>query len=88
MDKIIVQQYGESRICTNGFLTERISLERGVRQDCPLSPLLYILFAERLAISIRNESDIQGYKLPNGKEVKLKIYADDMSAYVRDIQYT
>ena len=74
-----------SRVCTNGFLTDKIYLERGVRQGCPLSPLLYIIFAECLATSLRKDKDIKGFLLPNGKETKLKSYADDMSSFVRDI---
>ena len=41
------------RIILNNWLTERISLERGVRQGDPLSPLLYVLSIEVLANLIR-----------------------------------
>ena len=42
-----------SRIICNGRLTDPIFLERGVRQGCPLSPLLYVLVSEVLSTQIR-----------------------------------
>ena len=38
----------ESKVKVNGFLSESIRLQRGVRQGDPLSPLLYALVAEVL----------------------------------------
>ena len=35
-----------SRIIVNGNLLAPVFLERGVRQACPLSPLLYVLVSE------------------------------------------
>ena len=37
-----------SRVIVNGFATEPFPVSRGVRQGCPLSPLLYVLVAESL----------------------------------------
>ena len=37
----------------NGYFSEKISLERGVRQGCPLSSMLYVLVIEVLAIQLR-----------------------------------
>ena len=36
------------KIVLNDWLTDKIPLERGVRQDNPLAPLLYVLCVEFL----------------------------------------
>ena len=52
------------------------SLSRGVRQGCPLSPYLFILCAEVLGNSVRNDTRIQGIKVLD-TECKISQYADD-----------
>ncbi|KAJ8335374.1 hypothetical protein SKAU_G00387160 [Synaphobranchus kaupii] len=68
-----------SRVNMNGHLSALVLQEAGVRQGCPLSPLLYVLFLEPLAAVIRGEGDIKGLAVPGGggREVKLAQYADD-----------
>ena len=52
-------------------------LRSGTRQGCPLSPLLFHIVLEVLAIAIREEKEIKGIQI--GKEdVKLSLFADDM----------
>ena len=52
------------RIILNNRLTERISPERGVRLEDPLSPLLYVLHIGVLANLIRGSPRIKGFLLP------------------------
>ena len=52
------------------------SLSGGVRQGCPLSPYLFILCAEVLGNSVRNDTRIQGIKVLD-TQCKLSQYADD-----------
>ena len=59
-----------SCIINNGFASESFTLERGVRQGCPLSGLLFILAAELLSCSIRANDHINGIRVLN-KEIKL-----------------
>ena len=73
-----------SAIKCNGFVSEFFNLERGVRQGCPLSPLLYCIVAEVMAEAIRNEPKISGIKLPNNSYAKITQYADDTTLFVSD----
>ena len=67
----------------NGFSTGPFSLGRGVRQGDPLSPYLFIIALEVLAIRIRNDDTIQGFKFDE-ENVKLNLFADDMTCFLSD----
>jgi len=67
----------------NGFATPFFSLERGVRQGCPLSGILFVLDVELLASAIRSDKSITGLSL-NSKEFKLSQYADDTTCLVEN----
>ena len=45
-------------------------LKSGIRQGCPLSPLLFNIVLEVLAIAIREEKEIKGIQIGK-EEVKL-----------------
>ena len=68
----------ESCLIVNGHLSDWFSLSRGCRQGDPLSPYVFILCAEILAIMIRNDPKIKGITV-GSKESKLSQYADDTS---------
>ena len=72
-----------SSVADNGFFTPSFNVKRGVRQGDPLSPSLFIIVLELLAISIRNNRQIRGIKV-NGNEIKLVTFADDMTTFVCD----
>ncbi|KAK1802551.1 hypothetical protein P4O66_004203 [Electrophorus voltai] len=65
-------------------LGELVPQVSGVRQGCPLSPLLYELYIEPLAAAIRAHPEIDGLPLPGGggAVVKLAQYADDTTLFV------
>ncbi len=76
-----------SRVLVNGYTSSAFSITRGVRQGCPLSPLLYILVAETLACAIKKDANIDGYILSSGEVIKIFQYADDTSLSIRTLPY-
>ena len=65
-------------VLNNGWSSDPIHLQRGVRQGCPLSPLLYTIVAETLGTAIRKEPRIEGAAVPGtAKRSKISQYADD-----------
>ena len=68
----------ESCVIVNGHMSEWFSLQRGCRQGDALSPYLFILCAEILAILLGNNQGIKGINI-SGKEYLVSQYADDTS---------
>ena len=76
------------RIIVNGWLTDAVPLDRGVRQGDSLSPLLYILCVKALACSVKKCPEIEGFLLPGAKGTRYKVgqYADDTTSFVKSIR--
>ena len=67
----------------NGYTTAPFKIFRGVKQSDPLSPYLFIICLDILVSNIRLNKDIHGIMVGN-EEIKLQIFADDMTAFLRD----
>ena len=66
-----------ANIILNGEKLKAFPPKSGIRQGCPLSPLLFNIVLEVLATAIREEREIKG--IHTGKEeVKFSLFADDM----------
>ena len=72
----------QSYVINNGFLTERISMKRSIFQGCPISPYLFLLVIEIMALSIRQHDQIKGIPITN-QEVKISLFADDSGMFLR-----
>ena len=60
-----------------------LSGESGTRQGCPLSPLLFNIVLEVLAIAIREKKEIKEIQIGK-EEVKPLLFANDMILYIEN----
>ena len=71
----------------NGIISPSFRIERGVRQGCPLAPLLFLIIGEALHANVRfaqAQGRIQGVKIPRSEAQQLTLqFADDTSFTVR-----
>ena len=76
----------QSAVKNGGWLSNWFTTSRGVRQGCCVSPLLFVLVVELLAIKIRNRDDIKGVLRDSVLQDNLKLlqYANDMTLLLKD----
>ena len=67
----------------NGEKLKAFPLISGTRQGCLLSPLLFNIVFEVLAMAIREEKEMKGIQIRK-VEVKLLLLADDMIVYIEN----
>ena len=71
----------EAQRKVNGNMSQSFLVERGVRQGCPLSMILYIILAEVTIENIRQNKSIIGITVLQ-KEKKISAFADDTTLYI------
>ena len=80
MIKTLVNK-NKSCVQNGGWLSDWFDIERGIKQGCCVSPLLFILVVEIMAIKIRSEQSISGIRISSGKynsnPIKILQYCDD-----------
>ena len=74
----------QSCVINNGITSDYFTHERGVRQRDTLSPYLFIVAVETLAIAVRQNTTITGITIGKN-ETKLLQYADDTTAVLSDV---
>lgn len=67
----------------NGAISNSFDLERGTRQGCPISTVLFAIFIEALSQGIIQDTNITGVKIL-GQEHKISLFADDVLIYMSD----
>ena len=72
-----------SCVVNNGHASEFFKVTRGVRQGCPLSPLLFIICNEVMSNWIKGDNNVEGIMI-NHVEIKINMYADDTTFYVKN----
>ena len=70
-------------VTNNGYASQFFSIERGIRQGCPLSALLFLLVVESMADKIRSSTNIHGIDI-RGSKVVISQLADDTSLFLKD----
>ena len=68
-----------ARFLVNGELSEPVPVRSGIRQGCPLAPLLFLLVVELLGLAIHQAPSIRGIPVPGACGV-----AHTFSAFVDD----
>ena len=71
-----------ANIILNGEKLKAVTLRLGTRQGCPLSPLLFNIVLEVLAMTVREEKEIKRIQI--GKEVKLSLFVNDMILFIKN----
>uniref|UniRef100_A0A803TGJ8 Reverse transcriptase domain-containing protein n=1 Tax=Anolis carolinensis TaxID=28377 RepID=A0A803TGJ8_ANOCA len=78
-----IYDHQEANITINGTDTRSFKINKGTRQGCPLSPLLFILCLETLLNNIREDKTLTGTKIR--KEVyKVRAFADDLICIIEN----
>ena len=78
-----VKKPPQRRIFVNGYYSDKFSIKSGVAQGCPLSPLLFLIVAEALRISMTLEKGIKGIKVGHHR-YKISQFADDTTLLLRN----
>lgn len=66
-----------TKIKINNEYSDLFQLEKGTRQGCPLSPLLFALAMKPLAVMTRSKLDMQGFRRRTEEDRKA-LFADDV----------
>jgi hypothetical protein len=75
MVKILFQD-AKCSMSINGAETRKFSIQRGIRQGCPLAPYLFLFVGEALNVASKQEMELgalMGIQLANGRNTQLMV---------------
>ena len=81
----IIYKKPSTCVINNGYASKPIEINRGIRQGCPISALLFVLVAEVLSIQIRNDIDIKGIKIRD-TTITISQMADDTTLFLSNLE--
>uniref|UniRef100_A0A803TFB5 Reverse transcriptase domain-containing protein n=1 Tax=Anolis carolinensis TaxID=28377 RepID=A0A803TFB5_ANOCA len=81
IDKLYESQC--ARLLINGQSSKEVKIEKGTRQGCPLSPLIFIFALEVLLRNINSDKDLKGTRIKQ-KDYKLRAFADDVICIIEE----
>ena len=69
----------KSTLVLDGWESAAFPITRGVRQGCPLSPVLFVLSIEPFLCALEADSRVRGLALPGSSVVNVTAFADDIT---------
>ncbi|GBG88697.1 hypothetical protein CBR_g48226 [Chara braunii] len=76
----------EATVHINGFRWHPMTAIRSVRQGCPLSSALYVLYVEHLHEMLREDTQIRGLPLLREEDLKSNSFADETETFVECLE--
>ena len=70
------------KVLRNNTISKPILIRKGCHQGCPLSPLLFTIAIEPLAIAVRFLTEISGIIIDHHNA----LYADDIIVFLRNLE--
>lgn len=76
-----------AQFLVNGKLSTEWSVESGIRQGCPLAPLLFILAVDTLGQAINKNPELQGIAIPGAPtgHHKFSAFVDDSTIFMNSL---
>lgn len=78
------------KLKNNGWISKPFTMERGIRQGCPVSALLFKFVLEILAIQIRNDNQIKGLSFQRNDttddNTNIVQHAYDYTGFIKDTE--
>ena len=75
----------QRKLIINQHISTHFPIQKGVRQGCPLSPLLYVIVFETLLTKIKTSPNINGLQLPGTNEdTTISAFAVDATLILTD----